>query len=161
MSAASQKYSRQSAEAKPTSPNTFLFSNGLGLLIADDRASMFTIASLTLGSLPSAGTSVIHWKLEWIKRIRPSWPADAKWKALQNLIRGLIGRTMPIYEYTCDDCSKDFARLQQVGKDSKTITCPSCHGGHVKRKISTFSGGAAKTAGSSIAASGPSCSGYT
>ncbi len=68
---------------------------------------------------------------------------------------------MPIYEYTCHDCSRTFARLQKIGADSNRITCPTCQSNKVERQVSTFSGGAAGDLGSSVASSAPSCTGFT
>ncbi len=67
---------------------------------------------------------------------------------------------MPIYEYTCKDCKKEFARLQKIGADSSGIRCPACGSENVERKVSTFSG-AGNSFGSSSGASAPSCTGFT
>ncbi|RLE24035.1 MAG: zinc ribbon domain-containing protein, partial [Acidobacteria bacterium] len=56
---------------------------------------------------------------------------------------------MPIYEYTCKDCSTTFARLQKIGADTNGIVCPTCKSSEVERKISSFSGGAGGAIGSS------------
>lgn len=68
---------------------------------------------------------------------------------------------MPIYEYTCKDCSRTFARLQKVGADSNGITCPTCQSDKVERQVSTFSGGTGDGLGSSVSSSAPSCTGFT
>ena len=68
---------------------------------------------------------------------------------------------MPIYEYTCKECSKTFPRLQKIGADAAGITCPTCKSDNVERNVSTFSGGSATDNGSPIGASAPSCTGFT
>ena len=68
---------------------------------------------------------------------------------------------MPIYEYTCKDCSKTFARLQKIGADSHGLTCPTCSSENIERAVSRFSGGAGDGIGASSAASAPSCTGFT
>jgi putative FmdB family regulatory protein len=44
---------------------------------------------------------------------------------------------MPIYEYKCMKCNKDFEYLV-LGNDT-TVSCPECNGNKVKRQISTCS----------------------
>lgn len=44
---------------------------------------------------------------------------------------------MPIYEYQCESCSKEFERFQKVS-DAPLETCPDCHG-KVKRIVSRTS----------------------
>jgi len=68
---------------------------------------------------------------------------------------------MPIYEYTCNDCSRNFARLQKIGADSTGIICPTCQSSNVERKVSAFSGGAGGGLSSSPGPSAPSCTGFT
>lgn len=41
---------------------------------------------------------------------------------------------MPVYEFICLDCKKQFEVLKQVQKyDPKKIECPRCHGRKVER----------------------------
>jgi putative FmdB family regulatory protein len=46
---------------------------------------------------------------------------------------------MPIYEYTCNNCKKNFSLLQRVGSSEKDTVCPECGSRDVKKKISSFS----------------------
>ncbi|HEX7714042.1 MAG TPA: zinc ribbon domain-containing protein [Bacillota bacterium] len=51
---------------------------------------------------------------------------------------------MPIYEFRCRDCRREFEELCGMGCES--LPCPSCHSRNTQRKLSTF---AAKSSGSS------------
>jgi putative FmdB family regulatory protein len=44
---------------------------------------------------------------------------------------------MPIYEYKCMKCNKDFEYLV-LGSDS-SVSCPECNGNKVKRQMSACS----------------------
>ena len=44
---------------------------------------------------------------------------------------------MPIYEYMCMKCNKDFEYLV-LGSDN-SVSCPDCNGNKVKRQMSTCS----------------------
>jgi putative FmdB family regulatory protein len=43
---------------------------------------------------------------------------------------------MPIYEYRCRACGKDFEKY--VHGPSTAVTCPGCDGADVTRKLSVF-----------------------
>lgn len=45
---------------------------------------------------------------------------------------------MPIYEYVCLQCRKEFSLIQPVGASEKETECPHCRAGEVKRLISGF-----------------------
>ena len=65
---------------------------------------------------------------------------------------------MPIYEYRCGGCQKEFERY--LPTPGGTATCPACGSGHVKRTLSVFAlrsdGG---PVASSMPAGGSCCSG--
>ncbi len=61
---------------------------------------------------------------------------------------------MPIYEYRCETCAKDFERYMPMAATS--VACPVCARGEVKRKLSVF---ALKSDGGTVASSVPSTSG--
>lgn len=42
---------------------------------------------------------------------------------------------MPIYEYVCRDCRKEFETLLRGGA---TPECPSCHSARLDKKLSVF-----------------------
>ncbi len=69
---------------------------------------------------------------------------------------------MPIYEFKCLDCKKEFETLV-LGRD-EDISCPYCHGNRLEHLISkcTFkgNGGVVSTGGSSgcSSCSGTNCS---
>ncbi len=43
---------------------------------------------------------------------------------------------MPVYEYTCQACQRDFELL--VKGPSTEIACPQCHSQELKKRISSF-----------------------
>ncbi len=45
---------------------------------------------------------------------------------------------MPIYEFTCGNCSQQFALLV-IHKKLDQLKCPYCGAGKVEKKFSTFS----------------------
>lgn len=45
---------------------------------------------------------------------------------------------MPIYEYACPDCGKEFEALQKFSDDPVRV-CPSCQKENVRKKISATS----------------------
>lgn len=45
---------------------------------------------------------------------------------------------MPLYEYTCQSCQKNFEVLVRNARDEQGLTCPECKGPHVVKKISMF-----------------------
>lgn len=46
---------------------------------------------------------------------------------------------MPIYEYRCDDCGKEFSiKLSMSEHEKGSITCPACRGGRVVQQYSSF-----------------------
>ncbi len=63
---------------------------------------------------------------------------------------------MPLYEFRCEDCQKDFEELVRTG--TETMPCPTCGGEHVHRLISrvAFSSGGKMT---TTASSSSNCSG--
>lgn len=64
---------------------------------------------------------------------------------------------MPIYEYVCRECEKEFEELLK-NRDEK-VSCPSCGRGNVARRISIFGFKSGSTfVGSSSGGCG-SCSG--
>ncbi len=45
---------------------------------------------------------------------------------------------MPIYEYQCDRCKKEFSYLFLNRNDSQKVTCKFCNSRHVTRLLSPF-----------------------
>ena len=45
---------------------------------------------------------------------------------------------MPIFEYTCNECKKDFEKLVFSGEDNN-ISCPHCTSKDVVKKMSATS----------------------
>ena len=45
---------------------------------------------------------------------------------------------MPIYEYTCKDCSSQFEKFVRSMTANVEVKCPQCGGTHVKKGWSVF-----------------------
>ena len=45
---------------------------------------------------------------------------------------------MPLYEYHCEDCQKDFTLLQPASVNKDETTCSECGSAKVNHKFSTF-----------------------
>ena len=61
---------------------------------------------------------------------------------------------MPIYEFKCGACGKEFEKLCAVGKDRR-IQCPECGGRRSERRFSLFG---VRSSGRATAASGSKAS---
>ena len=48
---------------------------------------------------------------------------------------------MPLYEYNCTECKRNFVLLRKSSRDLEGIACPHCGGSEVEKVISTFSVG--------------------
>jgi len=48
---------------------------------------------------------------------------------------------MPIYEYTCKDCSSQFEKFVRSMTSEVEVKCPNCGGSHVKKGWSVFGTG--------------------
>ena len=59
---------------------------------------------------------------------------------------------MPIYEYACQDCGKEFELLVRC---DTVLACPQCHTTHLEKKLSVFATSA--TDSSPAAASAGPC----
>lgn len=66
---------------------------------------------------------------------------------------------MPIYEYRCTACRREFEKL--VFSTSKVVSCPECGGDRVERRPSTFgmSGVERQTSSGCSSCSAGSCAG--
>jgi|GEM_PF-608249 putative FmdB family regulatory protein len=66
---------------------------------------------------------------------------------------------MPIYEYRCTDCSKEFEKIVTT-PEKEPVRCPYCKGDKVIRILSAFARGGGKGA-SAPATCGPSSAGFS
>ncbi len=64
---------------------------------------------------------------------------------------------MPIYEYMCHGCHKNFEEI--VFSRSETVTCPKCASDDVERQLSVFSAPAGRSGTAEIGGGG--CGGCT
>jgi putative FmdB family regulatory protein len=62
---------------------------------------------------------------------------------------------MPIYEYKCKKCSKDFEKLVSLSNSEK-IKCPKCSSDDVVKKMSMTASGKSGCGTCSSASCGPS-----
>jgi len=46
---------------------------------------------------------------------------------------------MPIYEYRCDGCHREFSSFLTSGAEAKDVACKFCGGGNLTRLLSSFS----------------------
>ena len=68
---------------------------------------------------------------------------------------------MPIYEYTCLDCSKTFEKIVW-NSGEKEVFCPYCQGKNNIRVLSAFSKGSGGIKGIPAASNcGPSSGGFS
>ncbi|MCE1246884.1 MAG: zinc ribbon domain-containing protein [Firmicutes bacterium] len=54
---------------------------------------------------------------------------------------------MPLYEYKCLACEKNFDKICRAGIPDSEITCPACGKNEAKRKLSMFSFGSRNSSG--------------
>jgi len=47
---------------------------------------------------------------------------------------------MPLYEFECRNCQTVFEELVRSGNTGEGVSCPSCGGQEVGKKMSTFAG---------------------
>jgi len=66
---------------------------------------------------------------------------------------------MPIYEYQCQACGKDFERLFFAGDDEGQIACPHCGAKKCRRQMSAFSTSGDKSPFAGMADSSAGCGG--
>ena len=45
---------------------------------------------------------------------------------------------MPIYEYRCRSCGKEFERLVRFAENAGQVVCPACRSEAVEKKPSAF-----------------------
>ncbi|MBI4716928.1 MAG: zinc ribbon domain-containing protein [Planctomycetes bacterium] len=45
---------------------------------------------------------------------------------------------MPIYEYRCASCGREFEELIRSAADERSVHCPQCRGRSLQRKLSVF-----------------------
>jgi putative FmdB family regulatory protein len=50
--------------------------------------------------------------------------------------------SLPLYEYRCCACGKEFELLRRIGQGTEGINCPHCGESEVEKEYSTFAGSA-------------------
>ena len=64
---------------------------------------------------------------------------------------------MPIYEYRCRSCAKDFEKYMHAAETA--VACPACDSGDVMRKLSVFGLRSDSPVASAVASGGGCCGG--
>lgn len=66
---------------------------------------------------------------------------------------------MPIYEYRCNDCERDFEALVRSMVQTEDVKCPTCGSTRVKKAISLFGAttGGSRSSGVAASTAGASC----
>jgi putative FmdB family regulatory protein len=54
-------------------------------------------------------------------------------------------KSMPIFEYSCDDCGSRFEQLVRRSADADAVRCPGCGTDHLTTQYSTFAARAGAT----------------
>ena len=62
---------------------------------------------------------------------------------------------MPIYEFRCEECGKEFERFVLSYSQIKDVKCPECGSGNVVKKVSACAVG-----GSDSGISGSACTAF-
>jgi|YNPBryantNP2012_1023418.scaffolds.fasta_scaffold332860_1 putative FmdB family regulatory protein len=63
---------------------------------------------------------------------------------------------MPIYEYRCPHCGKEFEKLVPMNTDPRNVECPHCGQKGVEKKMSLFGMGGNPLGGFAVS-QGSSC----
>jgi len=55
---------------------------------------------------------------------------------------------MPLYEYRCQECGKEYEMLRKMQDADRGLECPECRSEAVERLLSTFATGGCAPSGS-------------
>jgi putative FmdB family regulatory protein len=55
---------------------------------------------------------------------------------------------MPLYEYRCRTCGKNFEILRRMSDADRDLQCPECRSEEIERLFSTFAAGGCAVSGS-------------
>jgi len=62
---------------------------------------------------------------------------------------------MPLYEYRCEKCGRQYESYKRLSEEKKDETCPACGGRAEKMGISLFTSKGASSKGDSSCGGGP------
>ncbi len=68
---------------------------------------------------------------------------------------------MPLYEYSCESCGRDFEKMMRFDQSGERPSCPSCESTKTRKKLSLFASGGVSTGDSSSSSCGSSSSGFS
>jgi putative FmdB family regulatory protein len=55
---------------------------------------------------------------------------------------------MPMYEYKCEQCGREFEQLRRMADADRDLVCPECSSDHIRRLLSCFATGGCGTGSS-------------
>jgi putative FmdB family regulatory protein len=65
---------------------------------------------------------------------------------------------MPLYEYECQDCGREFEKMVRFSETSLLPECPQCHSRHTRKQIAVFAAALGASSGSPSTSSSGNCS---
>jgi len=77
---------------------------------------------------------------------QPVGQASQPVKNILNKLKTVVLK-MPLYEYNCKSCGKNFDKITRYGTPDVEIVCPGCGKNESKRKLSCFSFGSKSSSG--------------
>ena len=66
---------------------------------------------------------------------------------------------MPLYEYHCETCKRDFEKRRPIREADAPIECPECASENITRKLSLFIALSKSDSGTQALGSGGGCCG--
>ncbi len=66
---------------------------------------------------------------------------------------------MPLYEYHCETCERDFEKRRPIREADAPIECPECASENITRKLSLFIALSKNDSGTQALGSGGGCCG--
>lgn len=66
---------------------------------------------------------------------------------------------MPLYEYHCETCERDFEKRRAIKEADAPVQCPECESKEVTRKLSLFIALHKSDAGAQMTGGGGCCGG--
>lgn len=68
---------------------------------------------------------------------------------------------MPLYEFYCSSCGREFEKMMRFDQAGERPVCPSCASGETHKKMSIFSSGGTSSGAASSGSCGSGSGGFT